>query len=67
MMPVNLLLADFPQKEEVELTGDEELAKPVGLIYSLSHREIEGEGLGGNGVNSVYMSLSDLFPWVPGS
>lgn len=42
MMPANLLLADFPQKEEVELTGDEELAKPVGLIYSLSHREIEG-------------------------
>lgn len=67
MMPANLLLADFPQKEEVELTGDKELAKPVGLIYSLSHREIEEEGLGGDGVNSVYMSLCDLFPWVPGS
>lgn len=66
-MPVNLLQADFPQKEEVELTGDEELAKPVGLIYSLSTREIEKERLGRNGVNKVYMSLSDLSPRVPGS
>lgn len=66
-MSVNLLQADFPQKEEVELTGDEELAKPVGLIYSLSTREIEKERLGRNGVNKVYMSLSDLSPWVPGS
>ena len=66
-MPVNLLQADFPQKEEVELTGDEELAKPVGLIYSFSKREIEEEWLGRNGVNKVYMSLSDLSPRVPGS